>query len=154
MPPINVLRLHSMTFTQQVDKFITSDRLKIYALLSGELAWRDIDVCQDLDWKRAFALHLWYQRPFSGLIADALNAYENSYKGRTSSGIYAVEPCPSYIEKTDNIEKVYGEENEFENPPRDTCYHLIKLYCKPSHRLEKTLAPASYTRYQLDVSLR
>ena len=114
-------------------------------------------MCKDLDWKRAFSLHLWYQRPSSGLISDALKSYENSFKGRTSAGVYAAEPRPSYSENEDEFDLESESEENVENTSkacRDTCFHLIKLYCKRSHRLESTLAPASYTRYQLDVSLR
>ena len=142
-------------FLFQVDKFITANRLKIYALLAGELAWHGIKVCQDLDWKRAFAVHLWYQRSSSGLVSDAMTSYENSFKGRTGTGIYAAEPSPSYLADTQEIRPEEDTEEETEQKAcRDTCYHLIKLFCKRSHRLDITLAPASYTRYQLDVSLR
>jgi nuclear pore complex protein Nup98-Nup96 len=148
-------KIFQYLFLWQVDKFITADRLKIYALLAGELSWRSIKVCQDLDWKRAFALHLWYQRSSSGLVPDTMTSYENSFKGRTSTGIYAAEPSPSYLAGTQAIWPERDAEEETEQKPcRDTCYHLIKLFCKRSHRLENTLAPASYTRYQLDVSLR
>ena len=142
-------------FLFQVDKFITEDRLKIYALLAGELAWSGIEVCENLDWKRAFALHLWYQRFSGGLVSDAMASYEDSFKGRTSTGIYAAEPSPPYLARTQEMPKEEGAEEETEPKAcRDTCYHLIKLFCKRSHRLESTLAPASYTKYQLDVSLR
>ena len=138
----------------QVDKFVTEDRLKIYALLAGELAWRGIEVCGDLDWKRAFALHLWYQRSSSGLVSDAMTSYEDSFKGRTSTGTCAAEPSPSYLANTQEILPEGDPEETDHKAIRDTCYHLIKLFCKRSHRLEYTLAPASYTRYQLDASLR
>lgn len=44
------------------------------------------------------------------------------------------------------------EENKFVT--RDTCYHLLKLYCKRSHRLERLLSPSTSTAHQLDFSLR
>ena len=50
----------------QADKFINIVRMKIYALLSGQLVWRApvepytmINTCETMDWKRALALHLW-----------------------------------------------------------------------------------------------
>lgn len=130
--------------------------MKIYALLAGELAWSRIKVCEDLDWKRAFALHLWYQRSSGGLVSDAMTSYEDSFKGRTSTGIYAAEPSPPYLARMQEMRNEEDTEEEETQPKacRDTCYHLIKLFCKRSHRLESTLAPASYTNYQLDVSLR
>ena len=44
------------------------------------------------------------------------------------------------------------EENKFVT--RDTCYHLLKLYCKRSHRLERLLSPSTSTALQLDFRLR
>lgn len=121
------------------------------------MVWQGVKVCEDLDWKRAFSLHLWYHRPSSALLSDALASYEDSFKGRTSAGVYANEPRPSYLDDEEESQDDSDSEELMEHRSktcRDTCYHLIKLFCKRSHRLDSTLAPASYTRHQLDVSLR
>jgi nuclear pore complex protein Nup98-Nup96 len=47
------------------DTFLNADRVKLYSLISGELTChlnsksQFINVCEGLDWKRQFALHLW-----------------------------------------------------------------------------------------------
>ena len=49
--------------TFQADEFIDPLRLRILSLLAGHMVWHTshdvVNVCQDLDWKRSFALHLW-----------------------------------------------------------------------------------------------
>jgi nuclear pore complex protein Nup98-Nup96 len=50
-------------------QFINANRLNLYALLAGCLSWPDgpedvgRSVCQGLDWKRTFGVHLWYRCP-------------------------------------------------------------------------------------------
>lgn len=51
---------------KQTDKYLNSDRLKFYILISGELTLNNenddsllINVCENLDWKRQYGLHLW-----------------------------------------------------------------------------------------------
>lgn len=80
------------------DHYIDSERLKLYVLLAGELVWepsvdrrregpgttrRVVRVCEDLDWKRALALHLCYTTPPSSTIASAVSRYLKSFKVKT-----------------------------------------------------------------------
>ena len=50
-------------FCLQADQFIEEERLKIYAVLAGMMVWevsgRPVNTCEDLDWKRCLAVHLW-----------------------------------------------------------------------------------------------
>ena len=55
-----------------MDEFIEPERLKIYAVLAGSLVWRTslgetVNVCEDLDWKRALGMHLWSVGDFCNL---------------------------------------------------------------------------------------
>jgi nuclear pore complex protein Nup98-Nup96 len=47
-----------------MDAHIDKEYLKIYTLLAGLHIWPssqgDINVCEELSWKRCFALHLWF----------------------------------------------------------------------------------------------
>lgn len=47
----------------EADQLIDSGRLKIMALVAGHMLFISskhiVNTCDDLDWKRAFALHLW-----------------------------------------------------------------------------------------------
>lgn len=46
-----------------VDNFIDPDRLKLFMLIAGQPLLDNkqgtINVCQNLDWRRALAVHLW-----------------------------------------------------------------------------------------------
>ncbi|KAK2556110.1 Nuclear pore complex protein Nup98-Nup96 [Acropora cervicornis] len=157
----------------KADMFFNEERIKIYALLAGAMVWplsrdfarslsrdesqvmpRDVNVCEGLDWKRVLAVHLWYQCSPTCSIQDALSAYEISFKGSSRGGKYGAPPHPPFVEKLeedDDEEEEDGDENQLVT--RDTCYHLLKLYCKRSHRLERLLSPSTFTAYQLDFSL-
>lgn len=58
----------------QADQFIEEERLKVVALLSGKLVWEasrtNINACENLDWIRCLAVHLWYVRCFFYNIMD------------------------------------------------------------------------------------
>ena len=47
----------------QALEFISKLRQKVYCLLAGQLVWNsgetEVNTCEDLDWKRALAMHLW-----------------------------------------------------------------------------------------------
>ncbi|XP_067040500.1 nuclear pore complex protein Nup98-Nup96-like isoform X1 [Acropora muricata] len=157
----------------KADMFFNEERIKIYALLAGAMVWplsrdfarslsrdesqvmpRDVNVCEGLDWKRVLAVHLWYQCSPTCSIQDALSAYEISFKGSSRGDKYGAPPHPPFVEKLeedDEEEEEEGDENQLVT--RDTCYHLLKLYCKRSHRLERLLSPSTFTAYQLDFSL-
>ena len=62
--------------------FINRNRLNVYALLAGCLAWPEAPagpaVCHGLDWKRALLVHLWYRCQPTATVADALASYERA----------------------------------------------------------------------------
>lgn len=49
----------------EADQLIDNGRLKIMALVAGHMLFLSskhiVNACDNLDWKRAFALHLWYE---------------------------------------------------------------------------------------------
>ena len=73
----------------------------------------------------------------------------------TDNEKYSLPPFPPYIDPFDlNEEMLDGSKgNESENV-YDTCYHLLKLYCDRSYRLDKLLMPETYTTDHLDYRLR
>ncbi len=102
-------------------------------------------------------------------ISDALQEYENGFKGHTSIGSYCKPPRPPYMENHpalyDDLDDAVDEESMmvtdegdgFERQEfvvRDMCYHLMKLYGNRGHRLERVLAPTTHSGYQLDYRLR
>lgn len=66
---------------------------------------------------------------------------------------YSLPPYPPYIDPFSLNQEMQDNSNENENV-YDTCYHLLKLYCDRSHRLDKLLMPETYTTDHLDYRLR
>ena len=65
------------------NRHIDQNVLRLYGLVSGMPEWRssegarrDVNVCAGLDWKRAFAAHLWFLASPVASVADAFVAYE------------------------------------------------------------------------------
>jgi hypothetical protein len=157
------------------DKYINMDMLKFYVLISGDLTYKKsnsisnshlINVCENLDWKRQFALVLWYNCLPINSINDALISYENSIKNNTCT-----KPVPPYVE--DNIDinmgdigadtdtlktnetslfKLNNNKSKFSGV-YDTCFHLLKLYCNSSHPIEDIINPLSHSSNRLDTRL-
>lgn len=48
----------------KADLFIDVDHLKLYTMIAGRPLFDSnqgiVNVCENLDWARAFALHMWY----------------------------------------------------------------------------------------------
>ncbi|XP_033631554.1 nuclear pore complex protein Nup98-Nup96-like isoform X1 [Asterias rubens] len=145
-----------------VDKFIAPEYLQVYALLAGQLVWQSshnsINTCQNLDWKRALAVHLWHACKPVASIQDALAEFDKGFHGESTLGRYCPVPRPPYME---NNPEVYPEDGDMEYEEGETdgytvwdmCYHLVKLYTDHTHRLERVLAPTTHTAYQLDYRL-
>ncbi|KAK6637009.1 hypothetical protein RUM43_010680 [Polyplax serrata] len=126
------------------DSYIDEKKLKFFCLSSGlplfSSAQGIINICEELDWKRAFAMHFWYLLSPLATIGDIIKKYETAFDGEEA---YACRPNPPYGEATtQNGRHIY-----------DLCYHLIKLYCFKSHSLEQLLNPATYTSDPLDHRL-
>ena len=72
-----------ITFLSLFNRHIDQNVLRLYGLVSGMPEWRssegarrDVNVCAGLDWKRAFAAHLWFLASPVASVADAFVAYE------------------------------------------------------------------------------
>lgn len=134
-----------------VDKNLTVERLKLFMIVAGEPLISSkhgtINVCEDLDWKRAFAIHLWYLSSPTCSITDVLDLYETSFN-TTESEVYAAAPEPEYKDSDYDAEISNGRRIY------DLCFHLLKLYCTGIHDLGELLNPLSYTANPLDYRLR
>lgn len=135
----------------EVDENLTIERLKLFMLVAGEPLISSkhgtINVCESLDWKRAFAIHLWYLSSPTCSITDALDLYEASFN-TTEAQVYAAVPEPEYREDDYDAELSNGKRTY------DLCFHLLKLYCTGNHDLGELLNPLSYTANPLDYRLR
>lgn len=117
-------------------------------MISGELVYNIsgvktqlINVCENLDWKRQFGIHLWYNSLPINSITDALNLYEKSVENDICT-----KPMPSYVEES--VKCCQNSSDLF-----DTCFHLIKLYSNSEYPIEKIVHPLNYGSNQLDHRL-
>ncbi|XP_069615683.1 nuclear pore complex protein Nup98-Nup96 [Ranitomeya imitator] len=152
---LNVMQLVDWR-SLQVDAFIPEERLKIYALLSATPVWlssdkRSINVCSELDWKRALAVHLWYMLPPTASIPQALQQYETAFQESEDGSRYAAYPLPAYLEEHGlRLEAIDADTSSIR---RDVCFHLLKLYSDRCYDLRQLVDPRSVTPDPLDYRL-
>lgn len=164
------------------DKYLNSERLKFYVLISGCMTLNSdndtqiINVCENLDWKRQFGLHLWYNCLPINSIHDSLNLFEQSLSNNLCN-----KPLPPYLEDSISPESTNNsakpsttssskmnaslltgfKSSQFEGQPTnstkkelfDTCFHLIKLYCDDKYPIADIISPLSHNSNQLDYRL-
>lgn len=140
----------------KADAFIDPRRLRLYLLVAGLANYETseeyfVNTCHFLDWKRAFATHLWYICSPIASLADALKLYQEAFSAsdEDSGNAYAKRPDPPYLDtlSDDCIVTVHGRKLN------DLCYHLLQLYCDRSHPLEQLLNPATHTDDPQDYRL-
>ena len=81
-------------------------------------------------------------------IATALARYDAAWKETMDCESYAAPPIPLYME--DCAAAGAGDSDTI----KDTCYHLIKLYCNSGYSLSELLSSASNTADPLDYHVR
>lgn len=118
-------------------KFIDEKVLRVYLLLSGCPVFEDLNICSDLDWLRAFAVHMWYMTSISEPLGVTVNLYEKAFRQLG----YAPTPTPPHY--TDSSE----------NAPLDIMYQLIILFTNKQYKLNRVLNPTTYTNEINDYSL-
>ncbi|EED77133.1 predicted protein, partial [Postia placenta Mad-698-R] len=81
---------------QRIDAHIDEPTRKIYALLAGIVDTLegskgkgrehcpDVKIAQDLSWKRAFGLHLWFCEPLESTIAEVFESYNGQWTDDSS----------------------------------------------------------------------
>uniref|UniRef100_A0A1B6CZW3 Nuclear pore complex protein Nup98-Nup96 n=2 Tax=Clastoptera arizonana TaxID=38151 RepID=A0A1B6CZW3_9HEMI len=132
------------------DQNIDLNRMKLMMLVAGrmdlEASYKVINVCEDLDWRRAFAIHLWYVSSSVASVTDALLNYESAFT--ENEAMFVKSPHPEYYTNANmEWEATSGK------PVYDICYHLLKLYSNRTHSLEPLLNPAAYSPDSLDYRL-
>eukprot|EP00117_Sycon_ciliatum_P031773 scpid7024/ scgid3908/ Nuclear pore complex protein Nup98-Nup96; Nuclear pore complex protein Nup98; 98 kDa nucleoporin; Nucleoporin Nup98; Nuclear pore complex protein Nup96; 96 kDa nucleoporin; Nucleoporin Nup96 len=153
---------------RKTDRFLSQERLRIYCLLAGLMVWQGSDssvyacACDGVDWRRAFAVHLWYAAPYEASIADGFQRYLQAFKGysdedgRVSQPAYAVAPDPHYSAVKASSPSATADDDVYGDGSfhvRDMHFHLLRLYSKQTHRLQRTLDPATHTSFVLDYQL-
>ena len=151
---------------QRVDAHISQPTRKVYALLAGVIdvlegsglgpggarieSCPDLYISADLDWKRAFGLHLWYGQPVDSSVADAFDSYEAAW----TEGRYSVAPLPWYSENvtTRELRKKWNLPSTADTHP-DALYSMIRLFSDPSSSLSTILTPLSFNPSPVDYRL-
>ncbi|XP_050438636.1 nuclear pore complex protein Nup98-Nup96-like isoform X2 [Adelges cooleyi] len=132
-------------YESKADLLIDIDHLKLYTIVSGQPLFDSnqgiINICENMDWIRAFALHLWYIKPPSGTIGEALDAYQNAFEGDDA---YACKPFRNNIAESEIINDPFAT--------YDVCYHLMKLYTNSAYDVYKIVNPLTHTRDPLDYN--
>ncbi|CAB0032392.1 unnamed protein product [Trichogramma brassicae] len=131
----------------ECDKNISTYRLRLFMLMAGiptlTVDDQSISVCDNLDWKRAFAIHLWFLSSPTASITDVLTLFEESFSDSAMNN-YSASPLPDYQKdfETSNGKVIY-----------DLCFHLLKLYSSRNYPLEPLVNPQTFTQDPLDYRL-
>lgn len=129
----------------EADKFIAIERLKLMMLIGGISAMDtsngELNVYENLDWLKAIAITIWYLASPTASITDALIKYDESKQ------VLATQPSPPY----QNTFDLLNVDDDVQL--QDIRYHILKLYSKRSHPMEKLLNPATHTSDILDYRL-
>jgi nuclear pore complex protein Nup98-Nup96 len=151
---------------QRIDAHISEPTRKVYGLLAGIVdvlegsgsgpggarieSCPDVHISGDLDWKRAFGLHLWFGQPIDSSIADVFDSYEADW----TEGRYSVAPpLPWYSENATSAErKKWNLPSTADNHP-DALYSMIRLFADPSSSLSTILTPLSFSASPVDYRL-
>lgn len=117
--------------------FMERDLLKLYMLLGGIPTTEGVNVCENLDWKRCLAIHLWYMCLPGTALDNAVDAYKHGFE----VGGYAKKPNPEKYKPIN--ESVF-----------DILYHIMILNGSSFISLETMLHPSTHTIHILDYRLR
>ncbi|KAH8278767.1 hypothetical protein KR018_008952 [Drosophila ironensis] len=145
--PIIRMMMEEQLFAWKVsksDKYIELERLKMFMMCAGvpyfKCSHGPINLFEDHNWLTSLALQLWYFGAPTASITDALLAYNAAYECEEG---YADPPWPNYK----------GAPISCEKPVYDLRYHLLQLFSKCTHSLEKTLNPNTHTSDPMDFRL-
>ncbi|KAF3916867.1 hypothetical protein ABW20_dc0110138 [Dactylellina cionopaga] len=97
-----------------------------------------------LDWRRTFALRLWYEIYEDEKLDEAIAKYEKAFSATDTQHVRHPEPWYSTDAK---------EANEEEEPVYDTLWGLLKMYTDDNYPLEKVILPRSYDPSVCDFRL-
>lgn len=145
-----------------VYSLLSEDVRKLYELLAGNVTFAegagttmagdkvsDMLMTENLDWKRAFGLHLWYGTQFEEPLQQAVSNYEHAFAA-------AQAPLPVAPYLTDQAVFPSSKSGEWAQSgrfSRDTLYQLLKLYADPEYLLEDVILPTGYSDNATDYRL-
>ncbi|KAF3157137.1 hypothetical protein TWF569_004040 [Orbilia oligospora] len=101
-----------------------------------------------LDWRRTFAMRLWYEIFEDQALEHAVSEYHKAFKATDTQHVR--HPKPWYY--PDNKD-TYVVEDEEEEPIYDTLWGLLSMYADENYPLERVLSPRSYSPNPCDFRL-
>ncbi|CAL1699287.1 unnamed protein product [Somion occarium] len=147
---------------QRIDAHIDVNVRRIYALLAGVVdilegskgtgpeRCPDLSLAADLDWKRAFGLHLWFGQRMDTPIADAFTSYCRASEDTSTN---TSQPIPWYRESSASDESEFLWKLPQDSHPPDALFSLIRLFSEPSCSLSDILTPLSFSSSPVDYRL-
>jgi len=147
----------------KANKYIHDLRLRIYALLAGKREDDGLHVCEGLDWKRAFALHLWYfsTEGVDGALMGATNieVAVGDYSAAAADTTYerVAQPLPFYHQgmAQDSPGHILTAAQD-RHVSKDTCFHLLELWSEREQRarlVSQMLCPTTYGESPIDYHI-
>ncbi|KAK6344174.1 hypothetical protein TWF696_007816 [Orbilia brochopaga] len=103
----------------------------------------------DLDWRRTFALRLWYEIFEDEKLGQAVYNYETAF--RATETTHVRHPEPWYRDAKAGDEQT--RDSDAAQPIYDTLWGLLKIYTDENYQLEKVLLPRSYSPSSCDFRL-
>lgn len=140
------------------DPLISPEYRRLYALLAGIMdvspgnkgrgndASPDVMVANDLDWKRAFGLRMWYGCPFESTVSDVFADFADSLE----SPYPPATPLPPYLEQES---KSSVKKWNLPTRPTDVLYCLIRLFSDATISLEQVLSARNCSASPTDLRL-
>lgn len=137
------------------DAVISVEYRRIYALIAGITdispgnksrgsdSSPDVLISQDLDWKRAFGLRLWYACSFETTISEVFQDFDESLNAPHPPAKH----LPPYLE----INK--SSRWNLPTKPTDVLYNLIRLYSDTAVSLEQVLSARDSSSSPTDLRL-
>ncbi|PVF98109.1 hypothetical protein CPB86DRAFT_785111 [Serendipita vermifera] len=155
---------------EATDVFIDEDYRKVYAVIAGEttlaaasksedpfLRVEKVDITKGLDWKRIFALHLWYSCRMEDPVTTAVELYDETASERAAAARGASADEEEVIVSWVNPPPWYRSQNDAGlstiSHIGDPLLHLLRLFQDREYLLSDTLAPLSYSPHPLDYRL-
>ncbi|KAJ2725142.1 hypothetical protein GGI07_001512 [Coemansia sp. Benny D115] len=161
---------------------------QVYELLSGNVQWETtrreakgdaVFVASGIDWKRAFALGLWYAQSPADPLEQAVKMYEDVFAEGSSAPV--APPLPRWVfgcsahsalalmsykqlADTARLSPLDSSNSNSDASPNlatslyargawDPAFQLLKLFSQPAYPLESALAAESFTPARADVRL-
>ncbi|KAJ1999838.1 hypothetical protein GGI04_004400, partial [Coemansia thaxteri] len=130
------------------DDSVTPDYRRVYELVAGRVPYASAAA---VDWKRAFALGLWYAQSPADRIGDAVTLYERAVVASSADDALTREMTLSQLENNGLCRR--RAISLHRRGVWDPTFQLLKLFSDPAYPLERALQPESFSPARGDSRL-